>query len=115
MVSNRKVIVPQLGATGVLFREIKERSGFRVDIGPIKPVFADNGIPDNCPAHATGSVRQVLSAKAGFPGRGLPEIADSLMVGQIQVDRGDRDKAVLKRVHIGIPACFNQWEPPPIQ
>lgn len=36
IVSHRTVIVPQLGATGVLFREVKKRSGFTVRIGPVR-------------------------------------------------------------------------------
>jgi len=36
VVSHRKLIVPQLGATGIAAHEVKERSGFRVLYGPIR-------------------------------------------------------------------------------
>lgn len=36
IVSHRKVIVPQLGATGVSAHEVKSQSGFRVIFGPVR-------------------------------------------------------------------------------
>jgi acetyl-CoA decarbonylase/synthase complex subunit gamma len=47
IVSHKKVIVPQLGATGVSAYKIKEETGFKVIYGPVKaediPVFVANG------------------------------------------------------------------------
>lgn len=46
IVSHRKLIVPQLGATGVSAHKIKEATGFRVHFGPIRaedlPRYLDN-------------------------------------------------------------------------
>ncbi|MFU8768691.1 MAG: mercury methylation corrinoid protein HgcA [Desulfotignum sp.] len=46
VVAHRRVIVPQLGATGVSARQVKEQSGFRVVYGPVRacdiPAFLDN-------------------------------------------------------------------------
>lgn len=36
LVDHRKVIVPQLGAAGVCAREVKNRSGFKVEFGPVR-------------------------------------------------------------------------------
>jgi acetyl-CoA decarbonylase/synthase complex subunit gamma len=47
IVSHKKVIVPQLGATGVSAYKIKEETGFKVVYGPVKandiPAFVANG------------------------------------------------------------------------
>jgi len=47
IVSHRKVIVPQLGATGVSAYQIKEETGFKVVYGPVEagdiPAFVANG------------------------------------------------------------------------
>ena len=47
MVSHKKMIVPQLGATGVSAYQIKEETGFKVIYGPVKasdiPAFVSNG------------------------------------------------------------------------
>lgn len=47
VVNHKRVIVPQLGATGVSAREVKSRSGFRVVYGPVRandiPAFLENG------------------------------------------------------------------------
>jgi len=47
VVNHRKIIVPQLGATGVSAYKIKEEAGFKVIYGPIKagdiPAFVANG------------------------------------------------------------------------
>lgn len=47
IVAHKRVIVPQLGATGVSARDVKKQSGFRVIYGPIRatdiPVFLKNG------------------------------------------------------------------------
>ena len=47
VVNHRKIIVPQLGATGVAAHKVKEATGFTVVYGPVKaddiPVFVDNG------------------------------------------------------------------------
>ncbi len=46
IVDHKRVIVPQLGATGVSAREVKNQSGFRVVYGPVRaediPVFLKN-------------------------------------------------------------------------
>lgn len=46
IVDHKRVIVPQLGATGVAARDVKKRSGFRVVYGPIRandiPAFLKN-------------------------------------------------------------------------
>ncbi len=48
IVTHRKLIVPQLGATGVKAHEVKHRSGFRVVYGPVRaedlPDFLDSGM-----------------------------------------------------------------------
>lgn len=36
IVNHRKIIVPQLGATGVSAAEVKQRSGFTVEFGPVR-------------------------------------------------------------------------------
>jgi hypothetical protein len=36
VVSHRKLILPQLGATGVAAHEVKKRSGFKVEYGPVR-------------------------------------------------------------------------------
>jgi hypothetical protein len=47
VVTHRRVIVPQLGATGVSARQVREQSGFRVVYGPVRacdiPAFLNNG------------------------------------------------------------------------
>jgi len=47
IVSHKKVIVPQLGATGVSAYKVKEEAGFKVIYGPVKaddiPAFVQNG------------------------------------------------------------------------
>ena len=47
IVNHRKIIVPQLGATGVSAHKVKEATGFKVIYGPVKaddiPAFAANG------------------------------------------------------------------------
>jgi hypothetical protein len=46
-VETRKLVVPQLGATGVCAHEVRKRSGFRVLFGPVRaediPEFLDKG------------------------------------------------------------------------
>ncbi|MCK5311813.1 MAG: hypothetical protein KAJ62_06870, partial [Desulfobacteraceae bacterium] len=46
VVDHKRVIVPQLGATGVAAREVKKESGFRVIYGPVRakdiPIFLEN-------------------------------------------------------------------------
>jgi len=57
VVTHKRVIVPQLGATGVSARQVKVKSGFRVVYGPVRagdiPVFLKNG------RKADRSMRQV--------------------------------------------------------
>jgi len=51
VVAHRRVIVPQLGATGVTAKKVKQLSGFRVIWGPIRAgdigAFIDNGLRSN--------------------------------------------------------------------
>ena len=48
VVSHRKLVVPQLGATGVSAHEVKAGCGFRVEYGPVRaedlPAFLDAGM-----------------------------------------------------------------------
>ena len=57
IVDHRRVIVPQLGATGVSAKDVKRQSGFKVVYGPIRardiPGFLSNG------KHADKAMRQV--------------------------------------------------------
>jgi len=57
VVSHRKIVVPQLGATGVSGTDIKRQTGFTVVWGPIRaddiPAFLDSGM------HATDQMRMV--------------------------------------------------------
>ena len=56
VVHHRVLILPQLGATGVAGHEVKKRSGFRVEYGPIRA--AD--LPEYIESHkATPEMRQV--------------------------------------------------------
>ncbi|MCG8686569.1 MAG: hypothetical protein MI892_16945, partial [Desulfobacterales bacterium] len=47
VVSHKRIIVPQLGATGVSAKKVKEQSGFRVVYGPVRatdiPEFLESG------------------------------------------------------------------------
>jgi len=57
IVSHRALILPQLGAAGVAAHEVKRRSGFRVEYGPIRG--AD--LPKYLETHeATPEMRQVI-------------------------------------------------------
>ncbi|UCD37584.1 MAG: carbon monoxide dehydrogenase [Fidelibacterota bacterium] len=51
IVNHRKVIVPQLGAPGIAAHEVKQRSGFRVEYGPVRardlPAYLETGKADN--------------------------------------------------------------------
>lgn len=76
-VETRRVIVPQLGATGVCAHEVRKRSGFKVRFGPVRagdiPEFLKNG-------KATEEMRRVhfhlkdramlipVEGKQGIPG-----------------------------------------------
>jgi acetyl-CoA decarbonylase/synthase complex subunit gamma len=48
VVSHRRLVVPQLGAPGVSAPEVRRRSGFRVEYGPVRaedlPAFLDAGL-----------------------------------------------------------------------
>lgn len=56
VVSHRVLIVPQLGATGVAARKVRERSGFKVEFGPVRA--AD--LPEYLKTHrATEEMRRV--------------------------------------------------------
>jgi acetyl-CoA decarbonylase/synthase complex subunit gamma len=56
VVSDRRLIVPQLGAPGVAAHEVRRRSGFQVVYGPVRaddvPAFLKNGLK------ATGRMRR---------------------------------------------------------
>jgi len=56
LVSHRRLILPQLGASGVAAHEVKRRTGFKVDYGPVRaadlPTYLDNG-------ECTSEMRQV--------------------------------------------------------
>ena len=58
IVSHRRLIVPQLGATGVSAHRVMQRSGFKVIYGPVRasdlPAFLDAGMK------ATSEMRRVL-------------------------------------------------------
>jgi hypothetical protein len=58
VVSHRRLIVPQLGATGISAHRVMQRSGFRVIYGPVRssdlPMFLDAGMK------ATREMRRVL-------------------------------------------------------
>ena len=47
IVSHRKLVLPQLGASGICAHEVKQRSGFRVTYGPVRasdlPTYLDAG------------------------------------------------------------------------
>lgn len=56
VVNHRILIVPQLGATGMAAREVRERSGFKVEFGPVRA--AD--LPEYLKTHkATEEMRRV--------------------------------------------------------
>ncbi len=56
VVTHRRLILPQLGAPGVAAHEVKKRTGFRVEYGPVRA--AD--LPDYLMTHeATAQMRQV--------------------------------------------------------
>jgi len=57
VVTHRKLVVPQLGASGVSAPEVHRRCGFRVEYGPVRaedlPAFLDSGLK------ATGQMRRM--------------------------------------------------------
>jgi hypothetical protein len=56
IVNHRLLIVPQLGATGVSAREVRARSGFKVEFGPVRAV----DLPEYLKTHkATEEMRRV--------------------------------------------------------
>jgi hypothetical protein len=56
IVNHRKLILPQLGATGVAAHDVKHRSGFRVEYGPVRAV----DLPQFLKTHkATPEMRRV--------------------------------------------------------
>jgi hypothetical protein len=56
VVHHRKLILPQLGAPGVAAREVKKRTGFRVEYGPVRAV----DLPEYLKTHtATPEMRRV--------------------------------------------------------
>jgi NAD-dependent dihydropyrimidine dehydrogenase PreA subunit len=67
-VRHRTAILPQLAATGVLSRDVRKRTGWRVEFGPVSiqdiPEYLENG------RHVTETMRHVL-----FPRRDRLEMA----------------------------------------
>lgn len=57
VVAHRKLVVPQLGATGVAAHDVKRRSGFRVVYGPIRAADLAAFLADRM--RATTAMRQV--------------------------------------------------------
>ena len=56
VVSHRKLVLPQLGATGVSAHQVKEQGGFEVEFGPVRA----EDLPEYLTAHlATPLMRQV--------------------------------------------------------
>lgn len=56
IVNHRKLILPQLGAPGVVAHEVKKRSGFKVEYGPVRA----NDLPEFLKNHeATPEMRRV--------------------------------------------------------
>jgi hypothetical protein len=56
IVSHRLLILPQLGATGVAAHEVRRRSGFRVEYGPVRAIDLPEYLKTN---RATPEMRQV--------------------------------------------------------
>jgi hypothetical protein len=56
VVSHRLLILPQLGATGVAAHEVRRRSGFRVEYGPVRAIDLPEYLKTN---RATPKMRQV--------------------------------------------------------
>lgn len=57
VVAHRKLVVPQLGATGIAVHEVKSRSGFRVVYGPIRAADLPEFLGDRM--RATEAMRRV--------------------------------------------------------
>jgi len=57
VVSHRRIIVPQLGATGIAAHEVKKRSGFNVMYGPVRAKDIPEFISNNF--QATAQMRRV--------------------------------------------------------
>ncbi|MEE9398756.1 MAG: mercury methylation corrinoid protein HgcA, partial [Dehalococcoidales bacterium] len=56
IVRHRKLVLPQLGAPGVAAHEVKQRSGFKVEYGPVRAT----DLPDYLKTHrATPEMRQM--------------------------------------------------------
>jgi len=86
-VENRTLVVPQLGATGVRAREVRRRSGFRVEFGPVRardlPEFLRRG-------SATEEMRRVrfdLRDRAVLipveAGNALPYLAGAVLLAHL--------------------------------
>ncbi len=56
IVNHRLLIVPQLGATGVSAREVRARSGFKVEFGPVRAADLPEYLKNH---HATEEMRRV--------------------------------------------------------
>jgi hypothetical protein len=80
VVSHRRIIVPQLGAPGIAAHEVKRRTGFRVEYGPVRAV----------------DLPEYLSKKAASPHmrRVLFPLRDRLVLAPIEL------------VHIALPAVI---------
>ncbi|MFH0895589.1 MAG: mercury methylation corrinoid protein HgcA [Bacteroidota bacterium] len=57
LVSHRKIIVPQLGATGVSAHEVFEKTGFKVVYGPVRAEDISDFVSRNC--RATPEMRKM--------------------------------------------------------
>ena len=55
-VNHRRLILPQLGATGVSAHDVKKRSGFEVEYGPVRAEDLPEYLQEH---HATAAMRQV--------------------------------------------------------
>ncbi len=56
IVRHRTLILPQLGATGVAAHEVKQRSGFKIEYGPVRALDLPEYLRTHC---ATSEMRQV--------------------------------------------------------
>jgi ribosomal protein S28E/S33 len=77
IVSHRRLILPQLGATGVCAHEVKNRSGFRVIYGPVRakdiPAFLDARMK------ATPAMRRVRVIYGPVRAKDIPAFLDARM------------------------------------
>ena len=74
LVSHRRLIVPQLGATGVRASEVKKKTGFTVYFGPVEASDIKEYLEAGC--HATPEMRKITvrsrAAAGAHPDRAEP-------------------------------------------